>query len=79
MFSDDLAFWITQICDKAKLKNSIFNVGSDHVIEIRTLAKLFSKLFKIKIRSNKLNKNQIDKYIPSIYSAKKKLGLKKFF
>ena len=41
MFSDDLAFWITKICNKANLKPSIFDVGSDQVIEMGVLAKLF--------------------------------------
>ena len=76
MFSDDLAFWITKICNKANLKPSIFDVGSDQVIEMGVLAKLFSELFKVKIRRNKLKKNKIDKYVPNIHAAKKKLGLK---
>ena len=74
--SDDLAFWITKICNKANLKPSIFDVGSDQVIEMGVLAKLFSELFKVKIRRNKLKKNKIDKYVPNIHAAKKKLGLK---
>ena len=76
MYSDDLVYWLTKICINAKIDTLILNVGSDKSIEIRSLAKLFARLFKVKIKFNKLKGKKIDKYIPNIKESKIKLGLK---
>ena len=76
MYADDLVYWITKICNNSKINTPIYDVGSDKSIELRDLAKLFSELFKIGFKANKIKENKIDKYIPNVHTAKTKLGLK---
>ena len=76
MYSDDLVSWLTKICNNSKIKTQVFDVGSDKPIELTSLAKLFSRLFNIRIKTKKKNRNKIDKYVHNIKSAYNKLGLK---
>ncbi len=63
---------------KTKLKNTVFNIGSDNILTILNLAKIISKLFKKKITINlpKKNKPQTN-YIPNIDKLKKTIKFKK--
>jgi nucleoside-diphosphate-sugar epimerase len=76
MYADDLIYWLTKICVNSRLDTPVFDVGSNKSIEIKSLAKLFSRLFKTKIQTKKIKKNKIDKYMPNIQPANVKLGLK---
>ena len=78
MHADDMVHWLTKICLKSKTKTCIYDVGSNHSIEIEQLANLFSMLFNQKIIFNKLNYNykKGDKYLPDINKLHKKLNLK---
>jgi dTDP-glucose 4,6-dehydratase len=76
MYSDDLVRWLFKILFHSNASCPIYNVGSNSEIEIHELAVLLAKRFNLQIKSKAINKKAIDKYIPSIDKAKKKLGLK---
>jgi|TARA_Y100000294_G_C8542619_1_gene331831 dTDP-glucose 4,6-dehydratase len=76
MYTDDLAYWLTKISLNAKIKNSIYDVGSSKPIEIRKLAKLIGKLFNKPVKKNKIESGKIEKYLPNIRKAQKELNLK---
>jgi len=78
MYSDDMVDWLIKILINTKKTCKIYNVGSDHQIEIKKLAVLVASMFKkkIKIITNKLDSNYIDKYIPNINKTKNDLKVK---
>ena len=78
MYADDMIDWLIKILINTKKMCKIYNVGSDRKIEIKQLANLVSSLFnkKIKIMTNKLDSNYIDKYIPNISKTKNDLKVK---
>ena len=77
MFSDDLVSWLLKILYSANTNCPIFNVGSDDTISIHKLAELLGKKYRLTVRKqSKLLNIIIDKYVPSILKAKKKLNLK---
>jgi|TARA_B110000971_G_C20037554_1_gene515351 nucleoside-diphosphate-sugar epimerase len=78
MYADDMVIWLVKILINSKKSCKTYNVGSDRKIEIKKLATLVSGMFnkKIKIKTNKLQLNYIDKYIPDIRKTKNHLNLK---
>jgi len=78
MYADDMVDWLIKILINTRKTCKIYNVGSDREIEIKKLATLVSSLFnkKIKIITNKLDSNYIDKYIPNINKTKNDLKVK---
>ena len=80
MNSEDLIRWLIKIILNSSEKSKIYNVGSDEVISIESLAKKIAKKFNKKIKKINLNKkkliDEIDYYVPSIKKAKKDLNLK---
>ena len=76
MHSDDLVNWLVVILKNSNKKCPIFNVGSDKVINLKDLAKLFAKLFGNKISLKKITSKTYDYYVPSIAKAHKMLNLK---
>ena len=77
MYADDLICWLLKIAVNAKKKNcQIYNVGSDEVVSVHSVARLIGKILKKPLKIKKINRNRIDRYIPSIEKAKKKLNLK---
>jgi len=75
MYADDMVKWLITICKHSKINTKVYDVGSDKPIEIRSLANLFSKLFKNKIKFKKKTSSKVDKYLPNIKDTKKNLGL----
>ena len=78
MYADDMVDWLIEILKNTKKTCKTYNVGSDRKIEIKKLANLVSSLFNknIKIMTNKLESNYIDKYIPNITKTKNDLKVK---
>ena len=80
MNSEDLIRWLIKIILNSSEKSKIYNVGSDEVVSIESLAKKIAKKFNKKIKKINLNKkkliDEIDYYVPSIKKAKKDLNLK---
>ena len=80
MNSEDLIRWLIKIILNSSVKSKIYNVGSDEVISVESLAKIIAKKFDKKIKKIHLNKkkliDEIDYYVPSINKAKKELNLK---
>jgi dTDP-glucose 4,6-dehydratase len=76
MFSDDLVRWLLKILDNSNNQCPIYNVGSDDYVDIRKLAFLLGKKYKVNVLSNKINRTFIDSYVPNINKAKKDLNLK---
>ena len=76
MHSDDLSNWLITILKNSNTKCPIYNVGSDEVINLKSLTKkigiMTNKKISIKIKKNK----KFDYYVPSITKAYKKLNLK---
>ena len=76
MHSDDLSNWLITILKNSNTKCPIYNVGSDEIINLRSLTKkigiITNKKIFIKIKKNK----KFDYYVPSITKAYKKLNLK---
>jgi len=76
MHSDDLVNWLIIILKNSNKKCPIYNVGSDKVINLKNLAKLFAKLYNNKISLKKITSKNNDYYVPSIIKARKMLNLK---
>lgn len=76
MHSNDLAKWLFKILFNSNASCPIYNVGSNTAVEIHELAVLLAKKYNLRIKSRVTNNRAIDKYIPCIDKAKKRLGLK---
>ena len=78
MYADDMVDWLITILLNSKLKTSIYNVGSNEIIELNDLAKKISALFrkKILILNSTNDSKKIDKYVPNINKTKKDLNVK---
>jgi len=76
MHSDDLSNWLITILKNSNTKCPIYNVGSDKVINLKSLTEkigiMTNKKISIKIKKSK----KFDYYAPSITKAYKKLNLK---
>ena len=76
MHSDDLSNWLITILKNSNTKCPIYNVGSDEIINLKSLTKkigiMTNKKISVKIKKNK----KFDYYVPSITKAYKKLNLK---
>jgi nucleoside-diphosphate-sugar epimerase len=76
MYSDDLVVWLLKILETSNMHCPTYNVGSDDEVSIHSLATLLGKKYNLKVDfKNKISNDMIDKYIPSIQKAKKKLNL----
>ncbi len=76
MDANDLCDWLLTILTKSRKKYDIYNVGSDKKIEIHDLGKKISKIYNLKLQSNKISSSFVDFYVPSIKKAKQNLGLR---
>jgi nucleoside-diphosphate-sugar epimerase len=76
MHTDDLVKWLLKILEKSNVKCPVYNVGSDDCVDVRKLAFMLGKKYKVNVLSNKINKIFIDSYVPNISKAKKDLNLK---
>ena len=76
MHTSDLAEWLIKILNISNKTCPIYNVGSNEEVSIENLAKIIAKKYNKKLIFNKNMKKKIeDYYVPSIYKAKKELGL----
>lgn len=76
MHTDDLVRWLLKIVNKSNNLCPVYNVGSDDYVDVRKLAFLLGKKYKVNVLSNKINKIFVDRYVPNINKAKKYLNLK---
>ena len=69
--------WLIKIL-KIQKRTVLYNVGSDHPIELLDLAKKITKLFKNKVLISKerYESKKIDKYVPIIRKTKNDLKVK---
>lgn len=75
MYADDLVEWLLTIAQASTEKCPIYNVGSDQIIEIHEMARVFSNKFNVLTSEVKLSSNIPDRYIPSTNKAKSELNL----
>ena len=76
MYTDDLVTWLLKILEKSNIQCPVYNVGSDDYVDVRKLAFMLGKKYKVNVLSKKINKLFIDNYVPNISMAKKNLNLK---
>jgi nucleoside-diphosphate-sugar epimerase len=76
MHTDDLVIWLLKILEKSNVQCPVYNVGSDDYVDVRKLAFMLGKKYKVNVLSNKINKIFVDSYVPNINKAKKYLNLK---
>jgi len=76
MHSDDMVKWLITMLNNSNYKCPIYNLGSDRVINLRTLTKNISELVGKKPQIKKISSKKFDYYVPSIEKAKKKLKLR---
>jgi dTDP-glucose 4,6-dehydratase len=78
MYDDDLVRWLLKIIDNSSKDCPIYNVGSDDPISLHKLAILLAEKYNLNInfKNVKISMKIIDKYIPSIYKAKRELNLR---
>jgi len=76
MHTDDLVTWLLKILEKSNVQCPVYNVGSDDYVDVRKLAFMLGKKYKVNVLSNKINKIFVDSYVPNINKAKKYLNLK---
>jgi dTDP-glucose 4,6-dehydratase len=75
MHTDDLVRWLMTIASNSSELCPIYNVGSDEAKSILEIAKCVGEFFKVPISTMGISENNEDRYIPSIYKARKELGL----
>ena len=75
MYADDLVRWLMTIADSSSPACSIYNVGSDQAILMGDLAELVGSIFGVTAYIPITSSNTVDRYIPSIELARKKLSL----
>ena len=68
--ADDLVNWLMIILNFSSNSCPVFNVGSDKEISIQELANKIAHIFNINVNIGSINKNEVDRYIPSIDRAK---------
>jgi dTDP-glucose 4,6-dehydratase len=74
--SDDLVAWLMAIVEIANPACPVFNVGSEQSIEVRELALMVAKYFKVDLKIHPFNSLNVDRYVPSTEKIRKELGLK---
>tara|TARA_B100000780_G_scaffold102603_1_gene71764 strand:- start:2401 stop:3330 length:930 start_codon:yes stop_codon:yes gene_type:complete len=78
MHSDDLVECLIKLVFNNSTNFSTYNIGSDNIIDIHSLAKRLSKKYKIKnIIQKNISKKDYDRYVPSISKFRKKFKFKK--
>ena len=77
MYEDDLVRWLLKILDNSSKDCPIYNVGSDDAISLHKLVILLAEKYNlsVNVKNKKISTKILDKYIPSIYKAKKQLNL----
>jgi dTDP-glucose 4,6-dehydratase len=76
MHADDLARWLLKIVLNANNNCPVYNVGSNHILNIKNLGAYLAKKNKLSFKVHKIEKKFIDVYVPSISKAKKELKLR---
>ena len=76
MHSDDLSKWLVTILKNSNKKCPIYNVGSDKVINLRSLTKKIANSVKKKPILKRILSKKFDYYAPSVTKAKRELNLK---
>ena len=76
MHSDDMIKWLIKMLKNSNKKCPIYNLGSDKIINLRTLTKKIADSVKKRPNFKKVSSKKFDYYIPSITKAKNELKLK---
>ena len=72
MQSDDLAECLLKLVTKKSSNFNIYNIGSDDMVDIHSLAKYLAKKFKLNLVAPKIkDKTKYDMYIPNIKKFRK--------
>jgi nucleoside-diphosphate-sugar epimerase len=78
MHAQDLAECLIKLAFENSTNFTTYNIGSDNIIDIHSLAKKLSKKYKIKnINQKSISKKDYDRYVPSISKFRKKFKFKK--
>ena len=76
MHEIDMCKWLIKIGENSSKDCPIYNVGSDHTINIAKLARDLSANYKFNLVINRTKKVKYDFYVPSTNLANKNLKLK---
>ena len=78
MHAHDLAECLIKLAFNNSTNFTTYNIGSDNIIDIHSLARKLSKKYKIKnINQKNISKKDYDRYVPSISKFRKKFQFKK--
>jgi nucleoside-diphosphate-sugar epimerase len=75
MYADDLVVWLMTLAENSNSQCTIYNVASDHEVEILELAVIIASIFNVGIQSSEGNSKDVDRYTPSVEKAINELGL----
>jgi len=75
MYADDLVEWLMTIAVNAKPDCPIYNVGSDEEVLMGELAQMIAQEFGVKAEVPEITDGSVDRYVPAVDKAVKKLGL----
>lgn len=75
MHADDLVQWLFAIVDISDPSCPIFNVGSEEIIEMGSLAELIAERYGVKVHRGELQGGDIDFYVPSVRKIQNLLGM----
>jgi len=75
MYSDDLVRWLIKILFSSNSNAEIYNVGSNDKVSIDKIVNILGKRYNLNYNISEFKSKRIDKYLPDINKAKKKLGL----
>lgn len=75
MHADDLVRWLLTIADHADATCPVFNVGSDEARTMGEVARVVAARFAVAAEVPPFERNDVDRYVPSIARARDRLGL----
>ena len=76
MHETDMCRWIIKIADSSSTKCPIYNVGSDKIVNLKSLAIYLASKNNVNVIIKKTKTNMLDFYVPSTNLAKRNLKLK---
>ncbi len=80
MHTDDLSDILLMLLKKQKKEFDIYNVGSDHALDLHSTVKKLSLIFNLRYKFSEINdKENIDRYLPNIKKLRKNYKYNKKF
>lgn len=75
MYADDLVEWLMTIAQNSAVGCSVYNVGSDEVLELHNFAEVLGRIYQVGSNIAEVSGDDVDRYIPNVDRVKSVFGL----